>query len=91
MISIGIIGDYNPEKVSHPATDSSIEHAAGFLGIEAGYEWIPTPSLSEKTGLDKLERFDGLWASSGSPYLSMEGALNGIRFARENDVPLFGT
>lgn len=33
----------------------------------------------------------GLVISPGGPYLSMEGALGAIRYAREDDVPLLGT
>lgn len=38
-----------------------------------------------------LESFDGLWASPGSPYKSMEGMLQGIEFARRRDWPFLGT
>ena len=37
MINIGIIGDYSPDKVSHPATNSSIRHAAAYSGIETTF------------------------------------------------------
>ncbi len=90
-IKIGIIGDYDANLSSHPATDASIEHAAAHLNIKASFEWIPTPSLLTATGLKKLELYDGLWVSSGSPYRSMDGALSGIRYAREENRPLFGT
>jgi CTP synthase (UTP-ammonia lyase) len=39
----------------------------------------------------RLGQFDGLWCSPGSPYNSMAGALEAIRFAREHDVPFVGT
>ena len=90
-INVGIIGDYDANLVSHPATNSAIAHAADYLNLKVGLEWIPTPSLLTAADCKKLERFDGLMASSGSPYRSMKGALNGIRFAREQNFPLFGT
>ncbi|MFC1990413.1 hypothetical protein ACFLVW_07705 [Chloroflexota bacterium] len=91
QLNIGIIGDYDANLISHPVTNTAIEHAADRLAVKANVEWIPTPSLLTTVGLEKLERFDGLWASSGSPYRSMEGALSGIRFAREQNKPFFGT
>jgi CTP synthase (UTP-ammonia lyase) len=42
-------------------------------------------------GTGALAAFDGLWAAPGSPYRSLEGALAGVRFARERGVPFFGT
>jgi len=91
IVSVGIIGDYNGNLISHPATNSAIEHAAESLDVKVSYKWIPTLSLLTEADLWELERFDGLWVSAGSPYLSMEGALNGIRYGREKNKPLFGT
>ncbi len=39
----------------------------------------------------QLTQVDALWCSPGSPYLSLDGALNGIRFARERGWPIIGT
>ncbi len=53
-------------------------------------EWLPTPSL-DGDAEGKMDRFDAFLCAPGSPYKSTEGALNGIRFARENDRPFIGT
>jgi CTP synthase (UTP-ammonia lyase) len=90
-VRIGILGDFNPEFRSHHATNDALQHAATGLGIELQSEWIPTPSVLEPTGPKKLEGFDGLWASPGSPYKSFDGMLEGIRLARERDWPFLGT
>jgi CTP synthase (UTP-ammonia lyase) len=90
-INIGVIGDYNANLVSHPATNSAIVHTARYLDVKENIEWVSTPSLTTDIGLKQLEQFDGLWISAGSPYKSLDGALNGIRFAREWNRPLFGT
>jgi CTP synthase (UTP-ammonia lyase) len=90
-ISIGIIGDYDEKKVSHPATMRSIEHASQHLSVIARVAWLPTPSFLAGECRKKLRRFDALWASSGSPYVSMEGAIEGIRLTRETGRPFIGT
>ena len=90
-VNIGIIGDYDANNSAHPATGASIGRAAAYLNVKAGFDWIPTPSLLTAADCEQLDQYDGLWISSGSPYLSMDGALNGIRYAREQDRPLFGT
>jgi CTP synthase (UTP-ammonia lyase) len=82
-MTIGIIGEHNPANVTHTATDSALAR----LGAEA--RWIPTPSA--EAGASVLAGYDGLMISPGGPYLSMDGALTAIRYARENDVPLLGT
>lgn len=90
-IRIGILGDFNPEFRSHVATTDSIQHAAAKLKITVETEWLATPSLAVPEAAKTLETFDGLWASPGSPYKSMEGMLRGIQFARERDWPFLGT
>jgi CTP synthase len=90
-INIGIIGDYNPEKISHPATNKSIRHAAKQLTVEANIKWLPTPSFLTDEGQKSLTRYDCIWASAGSPYQSMDGAIKGIQMARELDKPFIGT
>lgn len=91
MVKIGIIGDFDPQRNYHVATNESLEHAAEALNVELRWEWIPTPSLEDQQALEGINAFHGLWCSPGSPYLSMSGALNAIRFARENHWPFIGT
>ncbi len=88
---IGILGDFNPDFRSHHATNDALQHSAAKLKIEVESQWIPTPSLVEPNAHQVLERFDGLWASPGSPYKSAEGMLKGIEFARRRDWPFLGT
>ncbi len=90
-VNIGIIGDYDPNKSSHTATNAAIEHAARYLSVKASVTWLPTPSFLTQEGRKKLEHFDAKWASSGSPYQSMEGAINAIKLAREMNRPFVGT
>ena len=90
-INIGIIGDFDPAKASHPATNDAIHHAAKGLSIEANISWLPTTSFLNKKEQPNLTIFDCLWASSGSPYLSIEGMINAIQTVREMDRPFIGT
>ena len=90
-VRIGILGDFNPEFRSHHATNDALQHAATKLDLRVESEWLPTPSLLELEAQKTLESYDGLWASAGSPYKSMDGMLAGIEFARRRDWPFLGT
>lgn len=90
-VNIGIIGDFDKKKTSHLATINAVEHAARYLSIKAKITWLPTPSFLERQSLENLEQYDAIWASSGSPYQSMEGAIIGIQRAREIGRPFIGT
>lgn len=82
-MTIGIIGDHNPRNPTHAATDSA------FARLDVETRWVPTTDVTADPS--RLADYDGLLISPGSPYLSMDGALGAIRFAREHDVPLLGT
>jgi CTP synthase (UTP-ammonia lyase) len=90
-IKIGIIGDFNPDYPSHLATNESLVHAAGALGVTVDSSWLPTESLDAEANEKDLKRFDALWCSPGSPYKSMSGALKAITFARKSGWPFIGT
>jgi CTP synthase (UTP-ammonia lyase) len=81
-MTIAIVGDHNPQNVTHAATDSAFARAGALA------RWIPTPEVHADPAL--LAGYDGVLISPGGPYLSMEGALDAIRYARENDLPLLG-
>ena len=52
--------------------------------------WIATPDL-EAHGVGLLQGAAGVWGAPGSPFLSLDGALDGIRWAREQRLPFLGT
>jgi CTP synthase (UTP-ammonia lyase) len=91
IVNIGIIGDYDVNRASHVATNAAIEHAAAYLSIKVIASWLPTSSFLVENGHKTLEQYDAVWASSGSPYQSMEGAIKAIRIAREAGRPFIGT
>jgi CTP synthase (UTP-ammonia lyase) len=90
LIKIGIIGDYDSERISHIATNESLVHCGTALNIHVEIKWISTENL-EKDVEKQLSEFNGLFCAPGSPYNSLKGALNGIKFARENNYPFIGT
>ena len=90
-LSVGIIGDYEPASRFHAATNVALHHAADALSLDLNIVWLPTPSLEEERRDSILRQFDALWCAPGSPYRSMEGALQAIRFAHEQGRPFVGT
>ena len=89
-VRVGIIGDRDPGKPSHTATDAALDHAEGLLGVCIEVEWLPT-ELLEKSTNERVERFDAFWCAPGSPYESMDGAIEMIRAVRESGKPFIGT
>ncbi len=90
-VKVGIIGDFDPNRRSHIATNEALGHAATALSVTVECSWLPTQSLDDEGSEARLQPFDALWCAPASPYKSMHGALRAIRFAREKDWPFIGT
>lgn len=88
-VRIAVVGDYQPDHETHPATTDAIAHAGAQLGLPVEVTWIGTDVIHGRA--DRLGAFDGVWVAPGSPYRSLEGALQAITRARTTDLPLLGT
>jgi CTP synthase (UTP-ammonia lyase) len=88
-LRVGVIGDFDPSFEPHPATNTAVDHASAAVGLSVTIEWLATDRLAATTGL--VEEFGALICAPGSPYRSLEGALDAVRYARECNVPLLGT
>jgi CTP synthase (UTP-ammonia lyase) len=80
-----VVGDYNPDNHIHSSTDAALGHA----GVE--FDWISTVDVEVSGAAESLATYAGIFIAPSSPYRSMAGALEAIRFARERGVPLVAT
>jgi CTP synthase (UTP-ammonia lyase) len=89
-ISVALVGEFTPSFPPHAKTNEAIDQMQSLLDLRISAEWISTCAL-ETAAASTLEGFDAFWIAPGSPYKSLIGALNAIRYAREYDVPLLAT
>ena len=88
-LRVGLIGDRRETSPAHSAIPETLRLLAETDRIRSEPVWLPTQGL-DPGGIERA-RVDALWAVPGSPYASLEGALEGIRYARERAVPFLGT
>jgi CTP synthase (UTP-ammonia lyase) len=88
---VAVIGDRIAGFDPHDAIESSVEHAANGLAIDAPeVRWFQTDALEENAGRS-LTGAAAVWCAPGGPFRSMDGALEGIRWARTQSIPFIGT
>jgi len=88
---ITVIGDRIDGFEPHDAIGSAVEHAAHALDVPVpDVAWLPTDEVAA-SGAEVLEGAQAVWCAPGGPFRSLEGALAGIRWARETGVPFLGT
>ncbi len=84
---VALLGEYLPTYPPHASTEAAIEHSRQFLQADISADWISTAAVAPNL----FEQYAGLWVAPGSPYKSMENTLWAIRYAREHNIPCFGT
>ena len=80
---IAVVGDHDPSYLTHRLTDEA------FSDLGADIEWLATPRMLDDPSV--LGAYGGCLMAPGTPYASMDGALEAIRYAREHDLALLGT
>ena len=87
MMKIAIMGNMNPGYEPHFKMDRCFKELQQVIPFN--FEWVPTQNLEKDAG-QILKSFNGIIAGSG-PYQSKDGIINGIRYARQNNIPFLGT
>jgi CTP synthase (UTP-ammonia lyase) len=81
---VAVVGDFDASNRTHAFTNASLEH------VGLSFDWVGTDAIDDDAA-SRLSHFQGVWIAPASPYRSMDGAVEAIRFARERGVPLVGT
>ncbi len=94
-VSIGIVGKYVEYEDSYKSLKEALVHGALAHNLKLKVTWIEAEGLEMKEADDRsyesqLEGFDGILVPGGFGKRGIEGMLNAIRYARENEVPYFG-
>jgi CTP synthase len=94
-VHIGIIGKYVEYEDSYKSLKEALVHGALAHNLKLDVTWVEAEGLEGKDAADRsyeaqLQGFDGILVPGGFGKRGIEGMLNAIRYARENNVPYFG-
>jgi len=89
-VTIGIVGKYVDLPDAYLSVAESLRHGAASLGLRLDLCWVPSDELTGLLSDSYLEDLDGIVIPGGFGYRGVEGKIQAIRYARENDVPLLG-
>lgn len=86
-INIGLGGKYTETKDAYISIMEALKHSGNKNKVEVSCEYI---DAEDKNLLRKLKDLDGIIVPGGFGDRGIEGKVNIVRFARENDIPFLG-
>jgi len=89
-IKIALIGKYAGLVDSYVSMNEAFSHAGAACQTKVKVDYIEAERLENSDGIKLLEGHDGIFIPYGFGPRGTEGKINGIRFARENNVPFLG-
>jgi CTP synthase len=89
-VSIAICGKYVEYEDSYKSLKEALVHGALAYNLKLNVTWIEAEGLESPGYEEQLRGFDGILVPGGFGKRGIEGMLNAIRYAREQQVPYFG-
>jgi CTP synthase len=89
-VRICLVGKYVELKDAYKSIQEALVHAGAENQCKVHVQTIHSESLTAENAADKLHGFDGILVAPGFGNRGIEGKIEAIRYARENDIPFFG-
>ncbi len=89
-VNIALVGKYVELHDAYFSVREALDHAALALGVEINLIWIHSAELERKRLWEKVYEADGIVVPGGFGDRGIEGKIQAIRYAREENVPYLG-
>ncbi len=89
-INIGLIGKYVELQDSYKSILESFIHAGAENEVEVKVESIHSEYIDEKVLSEQISKLDGILVAPGFGERGIEGKIDTVKYARENNVPFLG-
>lgn len=89
-VQIGLIGKYVELQDSYKSILESFIHAGAENEVEVKIESIHSEYIDEEVLSEQISKLDGILVAPGFGSRGIEGKIDTVRYARENNVPFLG-
>ncbi|MDQ3955128.1 MAG: CTP synthase [Actinomycetota bacterium] len=89
-VRIGLIGKYVQLPDAYLSVVEALKHAGYSHDASMEIKWLASDELQSPGALEQLADVDGILVPGGFGVRGVEGKIEAIRFARENNVPFLG-
>lgn len=89
-VDIGLVGKYVELPDAYLSVVESLKHAGYDFDADINVHWINSEQLDKEAIETELSHVDGIIVPGGFGDRGIEGKIEAIRYARENNIPFFG-
>jgi len=89
-VHIGLIGKYVELQDSYKSILESFIHAGAENEVSVKVEYIHSEFINDSTIHNKISHLDGVLVAPGFGERGIEGKIDAVRYARENNLPFLG-
>lgn len=90
IVKIAMVGKYIELKDAYISIEESLIHSAIFHQVKVEIKRIDSSVFEEEGNGKNLKDVQGLVIPGGFGYRGIEGKINAIKYARENNLPFLG-
>lgn len=87
---IALVGKYVELQDAYISVAEALKHAGYAYDSEIEIDWVNAEDVTAENVAELLGQADGILVPGGFGDRGVEGKIEAIRYARENDVPFFG-
>ncbi len=89
-VTIGVVGKYVDLPDAYLSVVESLRHGALANGARLDLRWVPSEEMTGLYAASHMDGLDGVLVPGGFGPRGIEGKIEAIRFARENQIPFLG-
>ncbi len=89
-VTIAIVGKYVRLEDSYLSVAESLRHAGFENGVKVQIKYIDSEEITKENAKEKLAGIDGIIVPGGFGNRGVQGKIETIRYARENNIPFLG-
>jgi CTP synthase len=89
-VKVAIVGKYVKLEDSYLSVVESLRHAGFSNNVKVDINFVDSETINEKNVKDVLSKYNAILVPGGFGSRGIEGMIEAIKYARENNVPFLG-
>jgi len=89
-VDIAIVGKYVELPDAYKSIAESFVHAGAVNNAKVNIHWIHSEKVTAENVVETLKGIKGILVAPGFGHRGLEGKLEAVKYARENNIPFFG-